>query len=356
MPGRKYAAPNNSYRYGFSGKEKDNEVKEGGNSYDFIGRIYDPRVSRWLSVDPKASKFPYESPYVYVSNNPLIYTDPDGEEKIIVVGGGDNATKYDHNKFLNSGLLQAKNYANGIKNGNTGEAITILLNMKFVSTKQYKAMLKAMKIIEKETGVKINMVGTFNGQSTTNYINSKNSDRGILSDARTADPVTDLSFFGHGYSGGNTSNGTVKYDESTKKNDIEGMPAFEPAHGTPGEEWNAKTGVEHKNWEWGAAEAQTLNSKAFANSASIVFYSCNAATPNKSGNNLVSYVSTLVPSSTVSGAKGLTTYNFIYTDATLLDKFSRWSNGGVGPSNELPKPTQEPQKAEWHTYKNGEKQ
>lgn len=36
--------------------------------------------SRWWSVDPLAEKFPEQSPYVFVLNNPLRYNDPDGRE------------------------------------------------------------------------------------------------------------------------------------------------------------------------------------------------------------------------------------------------------------------------------------
>ena len=50
MPGRKYS-PTNSYRYGFNGQEKLDEIKGYGNSLDFGARIYDPRLGRFLSVD-----------------------------------------------------------------------------------------------------------------------------------------------------------------------------------------------------------------------------------------------------------------------------------------------------------------
>ena len=47
---------------------------------DYFGaRYYDPEVGRWLVVDPRADAYPSLSPYVYVANNPLNATDPDGE-------------------------------------------------------------------------------------------------------------------------------------------------------------------------------------------------------------------------------------------------------------------------------------
>src|SRR5690606_23738768 len=49
------------------------------NSLDFGDRIYDPRVGRWLSVDPLAHEFPWQSPYSAMNNNPILYIDPDGQ-------------------------------------------------------------------------------------------------------------------------------------------------------------------------------------------------------------------------------------------------------------------------------------
>jgi murein DD-endopeptidase MepM/ murein hydrolase activator NlpD len=41
-------------------------------------RIYDPRLGRFLSVDPLAHKMSGHSPYCYGLNNPIIMIDPDG--------------------------------------------------------------------------------------------------------------------------------------------------------------------------------------------------------------------------------------------------------------------------------------
>jgi RHS repeat-associated protein len=78
MPERSNLA--GGFRYGFNGKEKDDEVKGSGNSYDFGARIYDSRLGRWLSVDPLTKDFPDESPYTFATNNPLYYVDPDGKK------------------------------------------------------------------------------------------------------------------------------------------------------------------------------------------------------------------------------------------------------------------------------------
>ncbi|MBD0284881.1 MAG: hypothetical protein ICV79_05575, partial [Flavisolibacter sp.] len=67
------------YRYGFNGKEMDNEVKGEGNQIDFGSRIYDPRTGRFYSVDPRIKEFPALSSYVYAADNPIIFIDEDGE-------------------------------------------------------------------------------------------------------------------------------------------------------------------------------------------------------------------------------------------------------------------------------------
>src|SRR5690554_7648851 len=70
------------YRYGFNGMEKDDNIKGEGNSYTTEFRQYDPRVGRWLSIDPLAAEMPSWSSYNYTFNNPLFYTDPDGRQLI----------------------------------------------------------------------------------------------------------------------------------------------------------------------------------------------------------------------------------------------------------------------------------
>lgn len=80
MPGRKYTAPNSNYRYGFNGKENDNEVKGEGNQQDYGFRIYDPRLGKFLSVDPITDEYPELTPYQFASNRPIDGIDLDGLE------------------------------------------------------------------------------------------------------------------------------------------------------------------------------------------------------------------------------------------------------------------------------------
>jgi len=67
------------YRYAYNGMEKDDEVSGNGNSYTTQFRQYDPRLGRWKSLDPLAGKFHYQSPYVAMDNNPILYTDTKGD-------------------------------------------------------------------------------------------------------------------------------------------------------------------------------------------------------------------------------------------------------------------------------------
>ena len=75
------------YRFGFNGMEKDNELNGTSNSYDFGARIYDGRLGRWLSVDPRMSKYPSCSPYVFALNSPLTHIDPEGDTVRIYLSG-----------------------------------------------------------------------------------------------------------------------------------------------------------------------------------------------------------------------------------------------------------------------------
>lgn len=87
MPGRSYQS-SSSYRYGMNGKEKDDEIVGSGNSYNFGERQYDPRLGRWISIDPHANKYANMSPYIYAANSPVWVLDPDGGDIIVLSAPG----------------------------------------------------------------------------------------------------------------------------------------------------------------------------------------------------------------------------------------------------------------------------
>jgi RHS repeat-associated protein len=85
MPGRSVNL-GGSYRYGFNGKENDNEVKGEGNQQDYGMRIYDPRIGRFLSVDPLTRQYSELTPYQFASNTPIQAIDLDGMEGAVIIG------------------------------------------------------------------------------------------------------------------------------------------------------------------------------------------------------------------------------------------------------------------------------
>jgi RHS repeat-associated protein len=74
------------YSFSFNGKENDNEVHGAfGTFQDYGWRVYDPRIARFISVDPIAKQYPELTPYQFASNTPIQATDLDGLEARIDV-------------------------------------------------------------------------------------------------------------------------------------------------------------------------------------------------------------------------------------------------------------------------------
>jgi RHS repeat-associated protein len=115
------------YRYGFNGKEKDNEVKGTGNSLDFGARIYDSRLGRWLSLDPLQAKYPDLSPYNFCANNPTLFVDPDGKRIFIYYNTGELDKK-------GNAIIKKAEYKNGALVDKKGNIISMPAGNEFAST------------------------------------------------------------------------------------------------------------------------------------------------------------------------------------------------------------------------------
>ncbi len=78
------------YRFGFNGKEKDNEINVSGGDYDFGERIYDSRLGRWFKQDFRSVYHPNNSPYMYCANNPIYLIDADGNDYTVSITKDEN--------------------------------------------------------------------------------------------------------------------------------------------------------------------------------------------------------------------------------------------------------------------------
>ncbi|MDX2282732.1 MAG: hypothetical protein NW241_01160 [Bacteroidia bacterium] len=81
-----------SHRYGFQGeacpersrRESDDELYGDGNAIAFTYRVHDPRIGRFLSVDPLAPEYPWNSPCAFSGNRVLDAVELEGLEPALV--------------------------------------------------------------------------------------------------------------------------------------------------------------------------------------------------------------------------------------------------------------------------------
>ena len=104
-------------RYRFCGKEKDDE----SGMYYYGARYYSPWLCRFVSVDPKAGKYVFQTPFAYADNNPINKMDFNGEGT-----EGDPSGKSDN---INSAPTPVQ-----FNNVHTDEVKTLEAQLKFSST------------------------------------------------------------------------------------------------------------------------------------------------------------------------------------------------------------------------------
>jgi RHS repeat-associated protein len=88
------------YRYEYQGQEKDPET--GKEAFQL--RLWDGRIGRWLTTDPKRYHF---SPYLGMGNNPIIFVDPDGGRPTPYEAALMAANVYDRNVELDGGWARS---------------------------------------------------------------------------------------------------------------------------------------------------------------------------------------------------------------------------------------------------------
>jgi RHS repeat-associated protein len=80
----------NEYRFGYQGQFAEKDEETGYNQFE--ARLWDNRIGRWLTVDPKKQ---FHSPYLGMGNNPIIGIDPDGRD-VFVLLASNGAMKFGH--------------------------------------------------------------------------------------------------------------------------------------------------------------------------------------------------------------------------------------------------------------------
>ena len=98
-------------RYGFNGKENDDETE----TTDFGARIYNGDLAIFLSVDPLTKKFPNLSPYMYSENSPIVIIDKEGESGVAYT----TDKKNENGKPILRVVSNVYIYGEGAKNVNT---------------------------------------------------------------------------------------------------------------------------------------------------------------------------------------------------------------------------------------------
>jgi RHS repeat-associated protein len=172
-------------------------------AYDFGARMYDAKVGRFLSVDPKAYKYSGHSPYHFGYNNPMITIDPDGRENIVVVGGqprdlkpqsdrtnpnfGQDALGHNKRHFLEAGLNEALMLK--VNETTNGERTKILVyNAGYTQAEIDHYTQQAVA-----NGIDIEFYQ--NKEGMVDYINNQNGNR-------SDDAITNFTYFGHGSANG----------------------------------------------------------------------------------------------------------------------------------------------------------
>ena len=110
--------------------------KGGGNSYTTEFRQYDPRLGRWMSLDPLMADYPDMSPYVAFNNNPVYFVDPlglEGGPAKQLIGVSNTGTSTSIHDGLPNNPIDGKVYR-----ANSGKEYYWLNNIEGVAGKWYR--------------------------------------------------------------------------------------------------------------------------------------------------------------------------------------------------------------------------
>jgi len=146
-----------SYRFGVTGKEKNDEgMGGGGATYDNGFRIYNPQLGKFLSVDPLFRSYPWYTPYQFAGNMPIAAIDLDGLEELIIIRW------FDGDKYMGETAFRVHNPEQREPNKRNGGDLQII-ELDISQRESFDRMVNSLNITKVENVIK-NEDGTFKGE------------------------------------------------------------------------------------------------------------------------------------------------------------------------------------------------
>ena len=161
------------YRFGFNGKENENEWDgQTGSKLDFGARVYDSRLGRWLACDPLANFYTSLSPYCFVGNMPIIAIDNDGKK----ITFGWLTTQESKDQFMS---VLKKEFADKVEVMVIDGMLELQLKKGLELTTQEQKLYDKLKIvIDEEKTVEINVVQDDSNVETGSFSKAYDDSKG----------------------------------------------------------------------------------------------------------------------------------------------------------------------------------
>jgi RHS repeat-associated protein len=137
------------YSRGFNGMLKDDEIKGSGNHYTSEWRQYDPRIGRFMSLDPAMKKYASWNPYSFSFNNPIYYSDPNGDDPITALVEALTSFGIDIGlDFITTWLIEGKSVTKSIESIGWWSASWGAFKTYITSTVSVPGAVRANKLIK----------------------------------------------------------------------------------------------------------------------------------------------------------------------------------------------------------------